>query len=184
MRRLIAVLAVMLPALAGCSALALQRQFEAFPLLPPAAFGTDAARSQRLTIKGADGTSGITLDAAVEVEADEVRMAGLLLGQRVFLLSWDGNRLEEARAPMVPDMLRAHAVLRDLQLVYWPADDIRQVLPRGWHLEEGPEGRQLLRGARVLFESQRSDNTPLGGASIRNHIGRYAITIESEDESR
>lgn len=184
MRRLSALLAVLLPVVAGCATLTLQRQFETLPLLPPAAFGAEAARSQRLTVTGADGTDGIILDAAVEVGADEVRMAGFLLGQRVFLLSWDGGRLEEAKAPMVPDMLRAHAVLRDLQLVYWPADDIRQVLPRGWHLEEGPDGRRLLRGARVLFESQRSDNTPLGGASIRNHIGRYAITIESEDESR
>jgi hypothetical protein len=170
--------------LGGCAATGARRDFEQMPLLPPAAFGMEAQGQQRLTLSREAGGATLTLDAAVEVDAGELRVAGVLLGQRILLLVWDGARLRETREPVVPEALRGRAILRDLQLVYWPAEAIRAALPRGWRLQEEAARRQLYRGATVVFESRRGDAVPLGSASLWNHLGQYRIDIESSYESR
>src|SRR5690606_7947565 len=106
--------------LTGCASMVARRQFESFPLLAPAAFGAEAIQMQRLTTGRIGGGDTITMDAAVEVDAAEVRIAGLLLGQRVLLLVWDGEHLAESRDPVVPASLDGRSIVRDLQLVYWP----------------------------------------------------------------
>lgn len=175
--------ALLLPALAGCATTA-HRGFEQLPLLPPAAFGAAATGQQRLTLSRESGGAALVLDAAVEVDAMELRVAGMLLGQRILLLVWDGRRLQESREPVVPAALSGRAILRDLQLVYWPAQAIRAVLPQGWRLEEQAARRRLLHGATVVFEAERGDAVPLGNASLWNHPGQYRIDIESSYESR
>lgn len=169
----------LLLALAGCATLDARRGFEELPLLPPAAFGAEAQGQQRLTLSRESGAEALTLDAVVEVDAGELRVAGMLLGQRILLLVWDGRALREAREPVVPEALSGRAILRDLQLVYWPAEAIRAALPRGWRLEEEAARRRLYRGATVVFESERGDAIPLGRASLWNHVGQYRIGIES-----
>jgi hypothetical protein len=171
--------ALLLAALAGCAMTAARRDLAAMPLLPPAAFGMEAQGQQRLTLSRDSGGARLVLDAAVEVDARELRVAGVLLGQRILLLAWDGKRLQETREPVVPESLDGRAILRDLQLVYWPAEAIRAALPRGWRLEEEAARRRLYRGARVVFESTRADAVPLGNASLWNRLGQYRIDIES-----
>lgn len=162
----------------GCASL---RATGGPPLLAPASLGEAASASQRLSISRLSGgdARALTLDAVVEVDAEALRLAGFLLGQRVLLLAWDGRQLEEVREPVVPAALRGEAVLRDLQLVYWPAAAIRDALPAGWRLEGDERHRRLLRGGRVTFESERADAWPLGGATLVNHAAGYRIVIES-----
>jgi len=162
----------------GCASL---RATPSLPLLSPASLGQEASASQRLSISRLSGDDGrtLTLDAVVEVDAQAMRLAGFLLGQRVLLLAWDGRQLEEAREAVVPAALRGDAVLRDLQLVYWPAAAIRGVLPPGWRLEGDERHRRLFRGERVTFESERDDAQPLGSATLVNHAAGYRIVIES-----
>jgi hypothetical protein len=169
--------------LGGCATGA-RRDLQEMPLLPPAAFGGEAQAQQRLMLSRESGGDTLTLEAAVEVDTAELRVAGVLLGQRILLLVWDGRRLQQTRAPVVPEDLNGRAILRDLQLVYWPAAAIRAALPRGWRLQEEAAMRQLYRGATVVFESRRSDAVPLGSASLWNHLGQYRIDIESSYESR
>jgi hypothetical protein len=181
--------ALLLPWLAACATTGARRGFEALPLLSPAAFGAEATGVQRLTLSrlAAGGESHgdkLALDAAIEVDAAQLRVAGVLLGQRILLLTWDGRQLAEQREAVVPQALSGRAILRDLQLVYWPADAIRAVLPRGWQLQEQAARRRLLRGTTVVFESERGDAAPLGNASLWNHAGAYRIDIESSNESR
>lgn len=183
--------ALLLPLLAACATTSARRGFEALPLLPPAAFGAEVAGMQRLTLSrlraagtGSEPGDRLTLDAAVEVDAAGLRVAGVLLGQRILLLAWDGRELREQREQVVPQALSGRAILRDLQLVYWPAAAIRAALPRGWQLQEQATRRQLLHGATVVFESERGDTAPLGKASLWNHVGQYRIDIESSNESR
>jgi hypothetical protein len=153
-------------------------------LLAPATLGVEASRSQRLSISRTGGEPGdakaLTLDAVIEVDADALRVAAFLLGQRVLLLAWDGRQLQESREPVVPAALRGAEVLRDLQLVYWPEDAIRERLPPGWRLTSDASGRRLYRGAQLRFESERDDAAdPLGSARLVNHAARYRIVIES-----
>jgi hypothetical protein len=165
--------------LAGCATLGLHRSFDSLPLLLPAALGAEVIASQRLVVSRDDGGAAMTLEAAVEVDAMEVRMAGLLLGQRVLLVDWDGHRLREQREPVVPSSVTGRALLRDLQLVYWPAESIRAVLPPGWRLEEVEAKRRLYHGATLAFESERRDADRMGGAGLWNHVGHYRIEIQS-----
>lgn len=181
--------ALLLPWLVACATSNARRGFEALPLLSPSALGAEATGVQRLTLSrlsaGGHATGEqLALDAAVEVDAKELRVAGMLLGQRILLLSWDGRQLAEQREAVVPQALSGRAILRDLQLVYWPADAIRAALPRGWQLQQQAARRRLLRGATVVFESERGDAALLGNASLWNHVGRYRIDIESSNESR
>jgi hypothetical protein len=159
--------------------LAARRQLEALTLLSPAGFGAEAARMQRLTVAADRGGTELTLDAAVEIDAGEVRVAGFLLGQRVLLLSWDGVRLLESRDPMVPAAVKGRAILRDLQLVYWPAAAVVAALPSGCSLEDSGSHRKITCGGAVVLEVQREDALPLGAARIHDHAGRYRITIEA-----
>jgi hypothetical protein len=177
LRRLAAALVLL--ALAGCATSGARREFAQLPLLAPAAFGAEAQGQQRLTLSRDAGGAQLVLDAAVEVDAMELRVAGVLLGQRILLLVWDGRQLQEVREPVVPESLSGRAILRDLQLVYWPAEAIRAALPRGWRLEEQAARRRLYRGATVVFESARGDANPLGKASLWNRSGQYRIDIEA-----
>jgi hypothetical protein len=165
--------------LAGCATSGARRAFEQLPLLAPAAYGAEAQGQQRLTLSRESGGPQLVLDAAVEVDAGELRVAGVLLGQRILLLTWDGRQLQEQREPVVPEALTGRAILRDLQLVYWPAEAIRAALPRGWRLEEQAARRRLYRGATVVFESERGDAIPLGKASLWNRSAQYRIDIEA-----
>lgn len=178
MRARLALCAVVL-ALAGCATLSARRSFEAMPLLAPASFGADAARVQRLAIARIDGGATLVLDAAVEVDADALRVAGLMLGRRLLHLAWDGRELLQSRDPVVPASLDGRGILRDLQLVYWPAAAIRPRLPASCELEERGRERRLLCNRRLVFESRRDDDTPLGAARLVNHLGRYMISIEA-----
>jgi hypothetical protein len=173
--------ALLLPLLAACATTSARRGFEALPLLPPAAFGAEAAGVQRLTLSRQPDGEKLVLYAAVEVDVTALRVAGVLLGQRILLLTWDGSRLVEQREPVVPQALSGRAILRDLQLVYWPAAAISAALPRGWQLQEQASRRRLLHGATVVFESERGDAAPLGKATLWNHVGQYRIDIESSE---
>ncbi|MGC4027644.1 MAG: DUF3261 domain-containing protein [Steroidobacteraceae bacterium] len=179
MRRLILLCCGLAVNFAGCATMTARREFNALPLLPPAALGLETNRMQRLTIGRIGGESAITLDAVVEVDPDELRVAGILLGRRVLLLTWDGEHLTESRDPLVPASLNGRAVLRDLQLVYWPAEAIRARLPQGCRLEDSAAIRHVLCGSTLVLDVQRSDAQPLGAARLQNHLGHYMISIES-----
>jgi len=177
-RRVVALACAAPLLLEGCAAAAV-RQFEGMPLLPAATFGAGAERTQRLTVMRDPGGEPLTLDAAVEIDATEVRMAGFLLGQRVILLSWDGNRLAESREPAVPAAVQGRSIMRDLQLVYWPATAVRSVLPRGCRLSEESRHRQVVCGDAVMVDIERRDDQPLGAATLHNRSRHYRIAIEA-----
>jgi Protein of unknown function (DUF3261) len=183
MQRLkLALLGALLSVLASCTMLAVRHDFESLPLLPPVAFGSEASALQSLTVSRESGGAALQLDAALEIDSRTVRVAGLLLGQRVLLLNWDGSQLQETRETTVPGSLSGHSILRDLQLVYWPGAAIRAVLPPGWILEEVAGVRRLYRRAKLVFESERHDALPLGSAALWNHLGRYRIDIKASHE--
>jgi hypothetical protein len=163
----------------GCANMAARRQFEALSLLPPAAFGAEAERMQRLTVTRDSGGPQLILDAAVEIDATELRVAGFLLGQRVLLLAWNGARLVESRESMVPSTVKGRAILRDLQLAYWPAPAVRSILPRGCVLNEQSRHRQIECGGAAVLNVEREDDLPLGSARLNNLARHYRITIEA-----
>lgn len=179
MQRVVIWCALLTSLLGGCADLVARRRFEVLPLLPAAALGAEAERTQRLTVTRDDGGPQLILDAVVEVDAKEVRVAGFLLGQRVLLLSWDGERLMEVREPMIPSAVKGRAILRDLQLAYWPAMAVRSILPRGCLLKEQLRHRQIDCGGAAILSVEREDDQSLGSARLHNLVRHYRIAIEA-----
>lgn len=177
MRRLIA-LALLCLSLAACP----QRQapaplVELPPLrLAPAALGHELSVQQKLHFRF--GTQQRELDALLEVDASEVRLAVQALGQTGVSLHWDGVELTQQRASWLPEAVRSERVLDDLQFVLWPADAIRAALPPDWRLEEQAGTRRLLRGETVWLSA-----TPLDARRVQleNLAERYSLEIESAD---
>lgn len=178
MRRLIALVLLCL-SLTAC----LQRQVRA-PLaelpplrLAPAALGHELSLQQKLHFRF--GAQQRELDALLEVDASEVRLAVQALGQTGVSLRWDGKELIQQRASWLPAAVRSERVLDDLQFVLWPADAIRAALPPGWRLEVEQTGvRQLLHGDKVWLSA-----TPLDAQRVRleNFAEGYSLEIESAD---
>lgn len=179
MRRL-SRLALLLLALAGCASTppAPPRELPALPLAP-ASFGAELQLVQRLTVEYADREPQ-QLDALLEIDAQELRLAGLVLGERVLTLRYDGQRLEATRHPLLPELISAERVLRDLQLTLWPLAPLQAALPAGWTLEDAGALRRLRQDGETVVEI-RYAGTPRGPghADFRNLRQGYRLLIDS-----
>ena len=114
--------------------------------LPPAGLGRELALQQQLTF--VFGKEQRSLDALLEADPAEVRLAVQATGQSALRLRWDGLKLEQQRASWLPPALRGERVLSDLQLAYWPVEAIRAALPVGWRLDVEGGARQLREGGQ------------------------------------
>ena len=80
----------------GCAAL---WHPDAPPLLrlSPASLGRELTLAQRLDVQVGEQTRSV--DVALEIDADEIRMAIMQFGQTVAHVVWDGQHLEQVLAP-------------------------------------------------------------------------------------
>ncbi len=129
-------------------------QSAAMPLLQlaPAALGRTLALQQQLSVRGPDGTER-HLQALLEADASEVRIALTSMGQVLARMRWDGAQLDVQRSRHWPQQVEPERILSDLQLVLWPAEVIAQALPPSWQLLAQPDGsRRLLQGETARVE--------------------------------
>jgi hypothetical protein len=151
--------------------------------LPPAQFGASVSLAQRLTITRLDAGNAPahTLDALLEIDAHSMRLAGFALNQRVLTLEWDGQNLHQSASPLLPAVVDARHVLRDIQLVYWPADAVRAALPSGWSLIEQGSTRQLLQnGLPAVLIHYAGAPRWSGTTQLDNRLEGYRLVIESQ----
>lgn len=148
--------------------------------LPPASFGRAIAWQQQLVF-AFDGREE-RVDAALEVDADAVRLALHRAGVVVLRLRWDGTTLDARRAPQWPAQVDAGHVLADLQLAHWPPDAVRAALPIGWRLDVDADGTRRLHDGRELVVTV----APSADAQLRltQHRRGYRIDIRSEAGAR
>jgi len=142
--------------------------------LAPSALGHELAVQQRLVFRF--GTHVRELDALLEVDASDVRLAVQAMGRTGVSLQWDGRHLAEQRAPWLPAAVRGERVLDDVQFSLWPADAIRAVLPAGWELVDHGAFRELRRNGQVWLQREQVD---AGTLRVRNGLDDYELTIES-----
>ena len=174
MHRLIALLLAGV-LLAGCATRPQKPAVELPALrLAPAALGHDLAVQQRLVFRF--GPHVRELDALLEVDATDVRLAVQAMGRTGVRLQWDGTALVEQRAAWLPAAVRGERVLDDVQFSLWPADAIRAVLPADWTLVEQGAFRELRRNGQVWLQREQVDATTL---RVRNGVDDYELTIES-----
>ncbi|MGX5731628.1 DUF3261 domain-containing protein [Pseudoxanthomonas beigongshangi] len=174
MRRLIALLG-MLCLLAACA----HRAPAPAVVLPslrlaPAALGASLAVQQRLHFEF--GAQRRDLDALLEVDAQEVRLAVQALGQSGVRLQWDGRDLQQQRAPWLPAAVRGERVLDDLQFALWPLDAVRDALPADWRVEDDGRERRLSRAGTPWLVLTREAPDRL---RLRNLAEGYALEIQT-----
>lgn len=148
--------------------------------LPPAALG--AARyelSQRLSVTPLQQPDAPPqqVDVQLQLDASGLRLAGFAYGQRVLLMQWDGAALQVQRHPQLPDEVDANRMLRDLCLVFWPAEAVRAALPEGWHWVDADGVQSLQQGDATWLTMRRSGKRTV---EVINTAEGYRLLIESQ----
>jgi len=146
--------------------------------LAPSALGESISLQQHLTVERNGRVD--ELDAVLEVDPRRLDLVGLVLGQRVLTLHYDGQILNAWRHPMFPAAVRDEDILEDLQLILWPADAVKQALPGGWSIEDEGLRRTLLIGEMpvtvINYSSQRRWS---GKVELSNLRYQYRLIIRS-----
>lgn len=148
--------------------------------LPPSALGTASyAYSQRLSVTRLDRPQARAqqVDLQLQLDASGLLLAGFALGQRVLLMQWDGEQLQVTRHPRLPAEVDTDRMLRDLCLVFWPADAVRAALPADWAWVETAEGQVLRQGDAVHLTVRRP--TPQQ-VDLLNTAEGYRLLIDSQ----
>lgn len=126
----------------------------AMPLLrlAPAALGRTLALQQQLSVRGPDGTQR-HLQALLEADARELRIALTSMGQVLARMRWDGAQLDVQRSRHWPEQVAPERILSDLQLALWPVAQIAAALPPDWQLLASADGtRRLLQAGSTRIE--------------------------------
>lgn len=146
--------------------------------LSPVALGTSISLHQQLTVEREGHVH--EFEVALEVDPAHLELVGLMFGQRVLTLHYDGERLKSWRHSMLPAQLRDEDVLEDLQLTLWPVDAIRSALPADWRIEESGLHRTLLTGdVPVVVINYSGQPRWIGKIELSNLRYRYRLTIQS-----
>lgn len=170
-------------ALCGCTSAPQQPAQLPLLSLSPASFNGSVSLVQRLMFSRLDGQTSPdqAIEAMLEIEPGEVRLAGFALGQRVLKLSWDGQELQAERHPRLPENIYVERVLRDVQFVYWPGAAINASLPPGWLLLDDGSRRTLLHaGQAVMTASYSGEPRWTAHVVLENRVEGYRLTIDSE----
>lgn len=146
--------------------------------LTPASLGTSIARQQHLKVERNGRIDD--LDAALEVDPENLQLVGLAFGQRVLSLNYDGKDLTSWRHVMLPAQVRAEDVLEDLQLTLWPKDAIENELPAGWSIEDEGLRRSLYMNGNLVTVIDYSTMPRWSGTVVlQNMRYQYRLTIQS-----
>ncbi len=146
--------------------------------LAPAALGTAVSVVQHLKIERQGRVD--ELDAVLEVDGGQLELVGLVLGQRVLSLHYDGVKLSSWRHFMLPAQVKAEDVLDDLQLTLWPQEAIAKALPPGWRVEDEGLRRTIYMGQAVIASFQYSGMPRWSGTVVLDNLRyNYRLTIQT-----
>jgi hypothetical protein len=149
-----------------------------FPLAPPQ--GPARRIVQQLTAHW-PGREEMLL-CVLELDGRHIAMAGLTQdGLSLFNVSYDGKTLEADKNPWVPETLVPELIIADLQLAYWPLDNVRKQLPKNLKLEAGPGFRRLSEHGQLLAEVRylSSDGNWPKAVELTNRQYHYRLTIHT-----
>jgi hypothetical protein len=146
--------------------------------LAPSALGASISLQQQLHVVREGRTDD--LEAALEVDATQLNLVGLAMGQRVMTLSYDGVKLSTWRHALLPQQVQGEDVLEDIQLTYWPTDAIRAALPAGWTIDDDGTQRRLWANGELMARIGYSANPRWEGPVVFDNLRyHYRLTILS-----
>lgn len=175
-------------AFAACAALLLggcARPLQSPATAPATLAPLDAItpRSASQVLYAAFGARAVTLRTALELDAAGLRVVGVTAtGQRLFTASWDGQRIDAEKSPLVPGEVDPARVLADVQLALWPLAPVREAFgAAGLDVSEPFAGvRRVLRGGRLVAEVHYAGGDPWNGRLwLVNLEHDYSLTIDT-----
>jgi len=124
-----------------------------------------------------------TLVAALEVDADGLRMAGLTpLGQKLLQLDYD-NRAASVQSP-AGARIDAVQLAALLQLALWPAASVRAGLSPALALEDDGGARRIVGGgAPVVSIRREGDAPPYRSVQLSVPGADLEMTVETVDDA-
>lgn len=169
----VGVIAVLLVACAGLPAQRPRMELPPLRLAPASLQGTLALQQQ---LHFRFGRVERDLDALLEADAGQVQLLVQAMGQTGFRVHWDGQHLDEQRAPWLPRQVQAERVLDDLQFALWPTAAVAAVLPPGWTVEDDGRLRRLRHAGQDGLRLQREMD---GSLQLDNLAEGYSLQIRS-----
>lgn len=171
--------ALLLPALLlGCVTTPRPPPVQEFTLrLSPAALGRELQLMQRISMVRGDLRR--SFEAQLEIDASEVRVAALALGQTIATLRWDGQKFEQKVSTYVPEVVTAERIITDIQLAWWPEQVVREGLPSGFSLLTDGGVRELRFDGAPFASVHYEGTAPAWSRVILSHH-RYGYTLEIE----
>lgn len=145
--------------------------------LSPASLGREVSLNQRITmVRDGDRKS---FDALLEVDASEVRVALVAMGQTLGTLTWDGKVFTSRVSTHVPPVVTAERIITDVELAWWPQDVVRAALPEGFTLTESDGKRELFKDGQLVV----TVTWTAGRARVvlTQHRYGYALEIDSAE---
>lgn len=140
--------------------------------LSPASLGREVSLNQRITmVRDGDRKS---FDALLEVDATEVRVALIAMGQTLGTLTWDGTKFESRVSTHVPPVVTAERIITDVQLAWWPEETVRSALPAGFELSESSGKRVLTKDGQPFVTVTWTE----GRAHVVLTQQRYGYALE------
>jgi hypothetical protein len=164
-------------ALLGACALLGGRAFDhpALLAIPPEILG-ERTVAQRLVISWPGGER--SLEAALEISADRLRLVLMSFGMRVSTLEYDGQTLMETRhLPQAPSGAR---MMNDLLMIAAPLEALRAALPKEWTVTESAGRRVFTRNDATQITIRYAAATPWEGqVEFEQHALDYRLTLDS-----
>ena len=175
------ITAILIAILPACASFTLAPETgirDTLPLAHPS--GPSRRIVQRINAQWQD--RGENFLCVLELDRHHLAVAGLSLeGVGLFNLSYDGDNITMTKSPLLPDNLPPDAVVKDLQLVYWPLSELQKTLPKPWRIV-------ALKNRRLLYNRNNIDSDvdyvqpdPVWAkaAVLTNHRFRYRLEINT-----
>lgn len=130
--------------------------------LSPRSLGKVLVEQQRLTLIDPAGQAK-SLDAMLEVDSQNVRLAFVQMGQVLARLEWNGESLTTDQEPWWPNEVSPQRILSDLQFARWPLAEVQAALPPAWSMDQVGGIRHLRHGDEdmVLFKALANGRTEI-----------------------
>lgn len=166
-----------------------------FKLLCPDSLEKSLGKNLSLNqaLKGSFKDTEQKFNLILENSSQETKVIGLTnFGNRLFMVNYDCNKVKVEMSPilkMAPNIkkLKPEYILADIQLVYWPLEEIQKNLSDNLKIKEISKDNQT---KRILFEGEKpiieivfSAQDILKSKIYYHHLERgYSYSIENLNE--
>lgn len=154
-------LILMYQGIVACTTLSQVQDLPDFPLFDPSGFGKDIQVTQIVTSQVNDAPQ--VMLTAWTIKENEMSLVGLTVtGQEILRLQFDGKTLTEEYSPLLSSPINGRLVISQIQLSYWPLENIQQKLAKGlWQLDQDKEQRHItFNGQSVTTIKAKSSSIP------------------------